>query len=271
MKRETEMTISKENAEEYSQTLAQHMCADWRQIELADALGIWQALGFKSIGNWVEAYVGGYMKLTVNKRQEAVAELKAKGKTQREIAGITGVDQATVSRDDNANASASVPDQENQAKLDAYASAKTKAEAEAKKLKENLIKLVKKAESDEKKHQKAVGILEISLKNLHKQLDEARTKAKAEAWEKLTDQEKERARKEADAFADEEMQKLINAFASLLVKGISSSIQSATDGLQKLQNECKGGIPSEYIAQIETIHVGLIEQLNIARMSEMSK
>ena len=94
-----------EDAEEYTQSLGQIHAGSWRQTALAVRLGVPQALGL-SIEDWVQRRLGGYIRLGIPGRREAVAELAAEGMSQRGIAGVLGVDQATVQRDlRDANAS----------------------------------------------------------------------------------------------------------------------------------------------------------------------
>jgi transposase len=47
----------------------------------------------------VKERLGGYVKMSVPDRQEAVKELAAKGHSQREIAELVGVNEKTVRRD----------------------------------------------------------------------------------------------------------------------------------------------------------------------------
>jgi hypothetical protein len=107
------------------------------------------------------------------------------------------------------------------------------------------------------------------IEGLHETLRKEREAAEFEAWARLTDQEKEQKRKAAEAFADEETKKLINSFAVLLVGNVLRSLTDASDNLAKIFKDC-GGMDSEYLIQIEEAYAGFIEQLNIARMSEMS-
>lgn len=91
--------ISAGDAEEYTQALGQVVAGGWRQIALAERLGVPDALGFESLRDWVEARIGGYIRLSIPERREAVAELAAEGMPGQEIAEVLGVDPATVSRD----------------------------------------------------------------------------------------------------------------------------------------------------------------------------
>lgn len=87
-----------EDAEEYTASLGQIGGGMWRQILWAERQGIPEALGM-STREWVTGRVGGYMRLPIPERREAVAELVAEGLTQREVAEVLGVHEATVSRD----------------------------------------------------------------------------------------------------------------------------------------------------------------------------
>jgi N6-adenosine-specific RNA methylase IME4 len=90
--------VKREDAEEYTQALGQVVAGGWRQIALGQRLGVPKALGL-STDQWVKERLGGYIKLSVEERRNAVAELKAEGHSQREIAAITGVDEITTARD----------------------------------------------------------------------------------------------------------------------------------------------------------------------------
>jgi len=57
-----------------------------------------QTLGL-SIDQWVQRRLGGYVKLSVEERKQAAAELKDEGLSQRQIGSVLGVTQITVKRD----------------------------------------------------------------------------------------------------------------------------------------------------------------------------
>ena len=83
------------DAEEYTQALGQVVAGGWRQIALGQRLGVPKALGL-SIDEWVQKRLGGYVKLSIEERRQAVVELHAEGQSQRQIAKVIGVDQKTV-------------------------------------------------------------------------------------------------------------------------------------------------------------------------------
>lgn len=90
--------ISQQNAEEFTQSLGQIVAGSWRQIALAKRLGVPQALGL-DLDEWVKQRLGGYVRLSVSERREAIAELSAQGESARDIARITGAGRGTVLRD----------------------------------------------------------------------------------------------------------------------------------------------------------------------------
>ena len=92
------MSISADDAEEYTAGLGQIVSGSWRQVALGVRLGVPQALGL-STRDWVEDRLGGYVRMSIPDRREAVAELTDEGHSQREAADIVGVSQKTVDRD----------------------------------------------------------------------------------------------------------------------------------------------------------------------------
>lgn len=101
-----------EDAEEYTQALGQVVAGGWRQIALAQKLGVPKALGL-SLDEWVNQRIGGYVKLSIEERRRAVAEVKADnpGMPNTEVAEIFGIDETTVRRDRAVSANAESPDQ----------------------------------------------------------------------------------------------------------------------------------------------------------------
>lgn len=106
--------MTPEDAEEFTQSLGQIMGGSWRQIAWAQRQGIPAALGM-STAEWVQERLGGYVRLSIPERQEAVRELLTpaeaggNGFSTREAAGVLGVDHATVVRDARAGAPAPPP------------------------------------------------------------------------------------------------------------------------------------------------------------------
>ena len=91
--------MKKEDAEEYTESLGQILGGGWRQIALAHKLGVPKALGLTT-QEWTQDRLGGYTKLSITERREAVVELiEDEGMSQRQAALVLGVDQKTISND----------------------------------------------------------------------------------------------------------------------------------------------------------------------------
>jgi hypothetical protein len=88
------------DAEEYTQALGQVVAGGWRQIALGQRLGVPKALGL-TVDEWVQQRLGGYVKLSISERREAVKAVKAENPemSTREIGAVVGVDHATVLSD----------------------------------------------------------------------------------------------------------------------------------------------------------------------------
>lgn len=87
--------MSRDDAEEFTAALGQIVGGSYRQIALAQRLGVPAALGL-STEQWVKQRLGGYIRLSIPERREIVAELVEEGLTQRAIASVIGVAQNTV-------------------------------------------------------------------------------------------------------------------------------------------------------------------------------
>jgi hypothetical protein len=96
--------VTEAEAEEFTKALGQVFSGGWRLILHARQQGIPQALGM-STPQWVESRLGGYVRMAVEERREAVKELTAppedggQGLSQREAADVLGVGETTVRRD----------------------------------------------------------------------------------------------------------------------------------------------------------------------------
>ena len=93
-----EPKMTPEDANEFTESLGQIVAGSWRQVALAKRLGIPKALGLTT-EQWVNEKLGGYVRMSVTDRREAVAELSQKGHSVREIAEITGASKSAVGRD----------------------------------------------------------------------------------------------------------------------------------------------------------------------------
>lgn len=101
--------ISAGEAEEYTQALGQIFGGGWRLIFHAERQGIPAALGL-STREWVEQRLGGYIRMLIPERREAIAELTdGEGMSNREAAAVLGVDEKTVRSDKSDGAEKSAP------------------------------------------------------------------------------------------------------------------------------------------------------------------
>ena len=89
--------MKKEDAEELTQALGQTLGGSWRTLERYREMGVAEALGV-SMEEWVQR-IGGYTRMSIPARREAVKELAAKGNSTREIAEVIGTSHTTVERD----------------------------------------------------------------------------------------------------------------------------------------------------------------------------
>lgn len=94
--------VTVEQAEEFTASLGDIVGGSFRQIALADDLGIPQVLGL-TLPEWVDR-LGGYVKFNIEEKQKAVEELRRpkdkRGKplrSQRKVAEILGTSQSVVS------------------------------------------------------------------------------------------------------------------------------------------------------------------------------
>jgi transposase len=101
--------MDRDDAEEYTQALGQVAAGSFRQVALGVRLGVPDALGITT-REWVSERLGGYVRLSIPERRDAVEELTTEGMSQREVADVLGVDHATVGRDLGANAPRAEPE-----------------------------------------------------------------------------------------------------------------------------------------------------------------
>src|SRR3989304_3016827 len=82
---------TREESEEFSQALGQSLTGGFRLILWADRQGIPQALGL-SIPEWTQQSLGGPIRLSIDERRKAVAELtEGEGLSNRQAADVLGV------------------------------------------------------------------------------------------------------------------------------------------------------------------------------------
>src|SRR5215471_18750490 len=89
--------MNKEAAEEFTQAQEQIGRGWWRNILWAQKQGIPAALGL-TLPEWAQR-IGGYMRLSIEERRQAVAELSSGGMPNTTIASVLGVDEKTIRND----------------------------------------------------------------------------------------------------------------------------------------------------------------------------
>lgn len=110
--------VTPEEAEEYTQALGQIFGGGWRLIFHAERQGIPAALSM-STREWVETRIGGYVRLAIPERREAVAELTdGEGLSNVKAAEVLGVDEGTVRNDRQAMSENSEFEVDEQIELD---------------------------------------------------------------------------------------------------------------------------------------------------------
>lgn len=87
--------MNPKDAEEYTQALGQVVAGGWRQIALAQRLGVPKALKL-SVEEWVKTRLGGYVKYSIAERKEAIKALADDGHSERKIKGILGIDRDAI-------------------------------------------------------------------------------------------------------------------------------------------------------------------------------
>lgn len=103
--------------------------------------------------------------------------------------------------------------------------------------------------------------------DLKKQLQQVEAAMRGQVEEEITEQERARLLKEAEAGIDEKREGVMQGLAFLLVDPIINSLAEAAEGVKVLMSQV-GSITGEQLRQIENAHAAFIEELNVARMSE---
>jgi hypothetical protein len=96
-----EVNMNREDAKEYTDTISLVAEGAYRQVALGIKWGIPKSLGI-SREEWVSRI--GSIKMSIEDRREAVKELARNGHSNREIGDILGVDEITVRRDKEGDA-----------------------------------------------------------------------------------------------------------------------------------------------------------------------
>ena len=259
--------ISFEHAEELLQTAAQHGIASWRQTALMKEMGVHLALSI-SLEEMVKRSFGGYMKLTLTERRNAVKELESTHSV-REIAEILGVGKSQVDRDIQV-AKAIVPNgtPESSEQPQQPKPVPNGTPVDTSPLTKKIDALTKEVKTHKDAAKKEQTEHKRETTRLNKQIAEYQLKvaeAEKKAKENLTDQERNLAKKEAEAWAQEQGQKIMAGLSFLVVGHVTSALQEATKSMRTLNEQ--GEISDEQYQKIEEVHAAFVEEMNVANMS----
>lgn len=126
--------MNRDDAEEYTEALGQIAVGSWRQAALGDRLGVPAALGLTT-REWVSDRLGGYVRLAVAERREAVAELTGGDEPLSNVkaAEVLGVDEGTVRNDRKAasESSEAVPERQSEPQVNATTPETTSEDSES--------------------------------------------------------------------------------------------------------------------------------------------
>lgn len=274
--------INEADAQEWLASLQQVGEGWWRQVALAVRAGAHKALKMER-----REFVQTIGQRMIDPR-EAIIELHREGHSIKTIADILGVaPESTVKRVlaeeglvewtpsvvRKALASGySVPDDATaliggKGTSDAVApnAGETDDAVVSDELRAEIDRLTIQMKGQEAQHKRDLRDFRKKLKDVQQMLNDAEREAREQAQRQLTDAERERARKEAEAWADEEGRKILAGLAHLVVAQIVGALEEAREGIQELVS--KSAVSETALSQIENAHAGFMEELNVARMS----
>ena len=98
MSKKVKTRLSEDEAREYSASLGKAATGNWELMDFAiHTLRVPESLDMDA-GQWVES-IGGYVRMSIEQRRDAVQALLADGKGNAEISRILGIGEWTVMRD----------------------------------------------------------------------------------------------------------------------------------------------------------------------------
>lgn len=279
------MTASKINqadAQEWLESLQQVGEGWWRQAHLALNMGAHRALGMEP-----RAFVLAIGRQRTLDAADAVIEMKQSGTSVTRISDILGLSYPHVQKILAENGLIEItakiqrmldtgktePDRNPYERGDFPEETPTNAEIidaevvaddETDELRDQVDTLNAKIRNERRKVQE----LKAQIGEYQEELYNAEAKARADAEAGLTAQERERAKKEADAWAHAQGEQIIASMAHVFVVAAIDSLHEASEALQQLVD--RGGVTTDDLAQLEEAHTTFVEQFNIVRMSELA-
>lgn len=138
-------------------------------------------------------------------------------------------------------------------------------DAEADTLRAEVEKLTTEVKGEQAKRKREVKELKEKLAAAKKQRTDELRRARKEAEAMLTQAERDRALKEAEAYAEEESRKIMAGLSHLGVQGIIGDLEQAAEQLRLLIEQ--GGLNEGAIQEIDSALAGFTEELNVARVT----
>lgn len=266
MARTAASKINSADAQEWLESLQQVGEGWYRQVALAVRAGAHKALGMER-REFAQA-IGQRM---IDPRQ-AIIELHKEGHSMAAIADVLGVSQdRTVLRvlaeeglvewgpgakrralESGRLVEGEVIDEEDDGNL------ADRLEAENDRLRMAI-------KGEEAKRKREVDAIKEKMNALRHDITEEKKRMRQEAEAKLTEAERERAKKEADAWAEEQAGKVVSGLAFLVVDHIVGALEEAAAETKLLIDQ--GAVTSAAIEKIEAAHAGFVDELNVARMA----
>jgi hypothetical protein len=255
--------INQEDAQEWLATLQLSGEGWYRNLALAIKADAHKALGMDR--REFAAQVGQRM---IDPRP-AIVELHNEGHSQSAIAEILGVAaDRTVRRvlreegliEDSRDARDLLPEDSRDARDSAEDTDSDEMVEELEAEIDHLTMQVKGEQAKRKREvEKVKEKLDQARSDLRNKLREERAKEKA----KLTDAEKERARKEGEAWVEEQRQKALAGMNALIADHVSGALTEASEDLRRMIDT--GWIDPGWMDAIEAAYVAFTEELNVAR------
>jgi len=251
--------LNREDAQEWLESLKLVGEGWWRQVGLAV-----RANAHKSLGMDRREFAQAIGQRMIDPR-DAIIELHKEGHSVRAIADILSVGHdKTVRRiliEEGLIEPPALPASDSDKEDARVASDNGDPDA----LQARIEQLEAQVTGEQKKSKDALKKVKDEMAELRKAITEERRRAREEAQKKLTEAERERARKEADAWAEEQGRKVLMGFTLLAVDHVVSALEEATGDVRLLIEQ--DAVTGDALRKIETAHAGFQDELNVARMA----
>ena len=138
-------------------------------------------------------------------------------------------------------------------------------DGENEKLQAEIDKLTTQVQGEKAKSKRELDKAKEKLADLRKAITQLKRDARDAAEAELTEAERERARKEADAWAEEQGRKVLAGLSHLVVESIVGALEEAAGEMRLLIEQ--DAVSENAIRRIEDAKAGFDEEFNVARMS----